>query len=150
MGEKGKSRLRLPGPLGRWRWDLEPEAMAAITGATNGRGREEGEGARLPGPLERRWREPECKAAVAGAVGKQGRVGFGRRREREMCRTETQRGCEERSTWKHLHTAARKRTGTDDLRSNGQGNFADVDAYGSRFPFCFNNKEICEDGLILV
>jgi hypothetical protein len=74
-------------------------------------------------------------------------VGFGRRREHEMCRTETQRRYEERSTWNSgsIYTrAARKRTGTDDLRSNGQEIIADVEAYRSRFPFCFSNKEMAE------
>jgi hypothetical protein len=56
-------------------------------------GVEEGEGARLPCPLERWWREPESKAAVVGAPSERGRVGFrGRRRESEMCRKETRRG----------------------------------------------------------
>jgi hypothetical protein len=38
-----------------------------------------------------------------------------------------------------------RRTGvnaTNDQRSNGQNNFADVDDSGSSFPSCFKNKEI--------
>jgi hypothetical protein len=125
----------------RWRLSLELQTGGGGWGG-GGEGEGEGEGARLPGPLERRWREPKSKEAVAGSAGKRGRVGFGRRREHEVCRMETRRGCEERSTRKHLHTAARERIGTNDPRSNSQENFADVDACESIFPFCFNNKEI--------
>jgi hypothetical protein len=64
--------------------DLESEAAAAVTGAAGGGGRVEG--ARLPGPLEHRRRELESKAVVAEAAGERGRVGFGGRREHEICR----------------------------------------------------------------
>jgi hypothetical protein len=101
--------------------DLESEAVAAVTGAAGGRGRVGLEG----GTGERRRRELESKAVVAEAASEQERVGFGGRWEREMCRKEPQIGCEERRTviWKHLDTAARKRIGINDSRSNGQNYF---------------------------
>jgi hypothetical protein len=229
MGEKGKIRLRLPRPLGRWRWDLEPEAMAAVTGATNGRGRERAyldlwsagggnqsakralpaaaaargladgpddheRGAVDPGAVRQLQQRRVAELHVAGghlrAVGGGGRRGerlvpellqlLAPHAERALpvgvrqsdllqrgvllddlaeevvsrggwglgeggstrCAGRRRREDTRREAPGSIYTrAARKRTGTDDLRSNGQEIFADVEAYRSRFPFCFSNKE---------
>jgi hypothetical protein len=80
---------------------------------------------------------PEPRANGAGGVGEEGARGVQDGDAKRM------RGEKHLEASTHGCTAARERMGTNDSRSNGQENFADVDACGSRFSFCFHNKEMC-------
>jgi hypothetical protein len=126
--------------------DPEFEAVAAVTGAAGRRGKVGVEGGRGRerayldlcgaggGNQSSKRLSPEPQASGGG-------WGFGEEGARDVREgdAERMRGV---VIWKHLHTNAQERMGTNDPQSNGQENFVDVGACGSRFPFCFINKEI--------
>jgi hypothetical protein len=113
----------------------------------------EGAGEEVWLPLERRWRETEVRkrllpehagerrrAGEGGALGEEGESARGRCVKEE----DTEKGYEKRRTTfadRRIYTPRARVNATNDQRSDGPKNSADVDDCGRSFPSWFNNKE---------